>query len=170
MKTKSILYIFVAMTVLLAFAVAPVAAAPGGGAQVVRLVEKTAVDTGAYPIIPNGAFGMFQYKAEGFKFVGQKLAPVEYTLINYVEPWGTPVGILGKGTPDIRGKLVIEGGAVALIYSDYTLGTPTSDEYAGQGLGAKIWLVPTSDLTGNLFNAWNPTTYLFETTLIPKPV
>jgi hypothetical protein len=39
----------------------------------------------------------------------------------------------------------------------------TTDE-AGK---AKIWLVPTSDLTGNTFNTWNPTTYLFEENLIP---
>jgi hypothetical protein len=35
--------------------------------------------------------------------------------------------------------------------------------------GAKIWLVPTSNLTSEIslpLNAWNPSTYLFETDLI----
>jgi len=167
MKTKSILYIIAAMTVLLALAVAPVAAAPGGGAQVVKLIEKTPVAEGPYIPVLNGAFGSIMYQTDKFVFDGHRLDPgVDYTLINYVEPWGTPVVILGAGKATAQGNLQIKGGAVALTKSEYP--TPTSDEYSGWG--AKIWLVPTSDLTTVLdvttFNAWTPDTYLFERSLI----
>ena len=151
------------MTVLLALAVAPVAAAPGGGAQVVKLIEKTPTATGPYTPVLNGAFGSIMYQADRFVFEGHRLDPgKDYTLINYVEPWGMDVVILGKGTATAQGKLLIKGGAVALTMSPYP--TATSNEYSGDG--AKIWLVPAGDLNGTKFMVWNPTTYLFETSLI----
>jgi hypothetical protein len=161
MKIKSILYIFAAMTVLLALAVAPVAAA--GHAQVVKLIEKTPVAEGPYIPILNGAFGSIMYQDDKFVFDGHKLDPgVDYTLISYSEPWGTEIVILGTGKSTAQGNLLIKGGAVGLVYNSYP--TPTSNEYSGTG--AKIWLVPSSDLAGTFFNAWNPQNYLFETSLI----
>jgi hypothetical protein len=169
MKTKSILYIIAAMTVLLTLAVAPVAAAPGGGAQVVKLIEKTPTDTGPFIPVLNGAFGSIMYQDDKFVFNGHRLDPgVEYALISYMEPWpGTGSIILGTGIATKAGNIQIKGGEVALVYNDYTAGTPTSQEYVGQ-VGAKIWLVPRSDMdvAGTSFIAWNPDTYLFETSLI----
>jgi len=46
---------------------------------------------------------------------------------------------------------------------DYCNGT--GDNY-NHCHGAKLWIVPTSDLTGEKLNAWNPSNYLFETDLI----
>jgi len=51
---------------------------------------------------------------------------------------------------------------------DYCLNHNGFDSYA-HCKGAKLWIVPVSDLTGdnNLpLDAWNPTTYLFETDLV----
>jgi hypothetical protein len=162
MKAKSVLYIFAAMTVLLALAVAPVAAAPGGGAQVVKLVAKNSAD---WSIIKGGAFGSFMYQTDKFVFDGHGLVPgEEYALISYSEPWGTPVLVLATGEATAQGNLIInKKGPTTLIKNVYAADAP--GDYQGV-TGAKIWLVPTSDLTGNLFNAWNPDTYLFETSLI----
>ena len=171
MKTKSILYIFAAMTVLLALAVAPVAAA--GNANFVNLVAKDSTKpdpvTGAYPWIDGGGWGKMMYKFTPkpmFEFNGHGLvAGTEYALISYNENWGQPNGILGYCVADVEGNVHIQGGVMPLVRNTYTAG-----EYAGQ-TGAKIWLIPSIDLaTNGGMGAWNPTTYLFETSLIPMPV
>ena len=165
MKTKSILYIFAAMTVLLALAVAPVAAA--GNANFVNLVAK---DPATYTPVDGGAWGKMMYKFTPkpmFEFNGHGLvAGTEYALISYNENWGSPNGILGYYVADVEGNVHIQGGAMPLVYNTYI----TPNEYAGQ-TGAKIWLIPSIDLaTNGGMGAWNPTTYLFETSLIPMPV
>jgi hypothetical protein len=40
------------------------------------------------------------------------------------------------------------------------------DDYDGSVLGAKVWLVPSSDLTGDTVTGWNPSNFLFEEDLI----
>jgi hypothetical protein len=161
MKTKSILYIFAAMTVLLALAVAPVAAA--GNANFMNIVAKDPV---TWVPVDGGAWGKMMYKITPkpmFEFNGHGLVTgTEYALISYNEVWGQPNSILGYCTADELGNVHIQGGAMTLISNTYTSG-----EYSGQ-TGAKIWLIPSSDLTTTgAMAGWNPTTYLFETSLIP---
>jgi hypothetical protein len=50
---------------------------------------------------------------------------------------------------------------------DYCSNNNNFDSYAHCS-GAKLWIVPTSDLTSGALplTAWNPTTYLFETDLV----
>ena len=130
--------------------------------QVLTLVQKDA----AWAPVVGGANGTLMYRVGDdpkFVFNGTGLVPdVGYTLISYTEPWGNPVLIQGTGVADGSGNVTIKGGALKLVCNNYP--TPTSNEYSGTG--SKIWLVPTSDLTGALFNAWNPSGYLFETKLI----
>jgi hypothetical protein len=100
-----------------------------------------------------------------FDFDGKNLQPnTQYSLISYAEPYpGTGCVLLGTGTADANGKVDIDGVMQPLVYNTYTSG-----EYAGQ-TGAKIWLVPSSDVTCPAgFSAWNPTTYLFETKLLKQ--
>ncbi len=40
------------------------------------------------------------------------------------------------------------------------------DDYDGNVLGAKVWLVPSSDLTGDTVTGWHPSNFLFEEDLI----
>jgi len=134
----------------------------------VALVQKDSnvlLPNGGYTTVVGGMSGMLVYKADGnaFVFNGQKLVDGDsYTLISYNENWGFPNGILGTGTADAAGKVQVTGTAMPLICNTYTSG-----EYLGQ-TGAKIWLVPSNDLTlTGAMAAWNPSTYLFETSLIP---
>jgi hypothetical protein len=109
--------------------------------------------------------GKLVFKADDTAFVfkaNSLVAGTPYSLISYTESWGSPNGILGSGTADGTGNIQILGSSMPLICNAYTSG-----EYAGQK-GAKIWLVPSSDLTGSgAMGAWNPANYLFETSLIP---
>lgn len=117
----------------------------------------------------DGAFGNLLIKDDGFMFIGHDLPVLEdegeYSLISYNEPWGDPVKVLGSGTADEKGKLKITGdfGKEDLICNDYE-GMDKGDYHTGTG--SKVWLVPSGDLTGNYFNAWNPNTYLFENRLV----
>jgi len=135
-----------------------VSAAPGGGAQVVKLVAKNSAD---WSVVKGGAFGSIMYQTDKFTFNAHGLTPSgEYTLINYVDPWGSENVILATGVADGNGNILLKGGAITLNPNE-----------AGQGgydyAGSKIWLVPSGDLNGGVkFIAWNPDSYLFETSLI----
>jgi len=109
----------------------------------------------------------------------------EYALIYYADyedrenNWGgnNPGAILGIFTAD-------SDGAISYSYSlDIGMDMPHVDDWNNappadytvapdnynHETGAKIWLVPTSDLTNNNalpLTAWNPDDYLFETELI----
>ena len=67
-----------------------------------------------------------------------------------------------------QGNLIInKKGPTSLIKNDYVANAPGDYQDVK---GAKIWLVPASDLTivdtTATLKAWNPATYLFETSLI----
>lgn len=174
MKSKTVLFGFAALFVLLAFTVVPVAAVKpaegnNGNAKFVNLVEKTPVDEGPYLIVDGGASGKLMYKYEPkpmFVFNANGMAPGEYSLISYAEPWGNPVNVLGTGAVGEDGTVHIAGKSLDLICNSYP--TLSSDEYSGTG--SKVWLVPSADLSTTddvtTFIAWNPNTYLFETELI----
>jgi len=145
-----------------------VSAAPLGGAQVVKMVQKDAYSDPAWQIV-DGAFGSIMYQTDKFVFNGHGLVPNEpYALISYSEPWGTPVLVLATGEATAQGNLIInKKGPTSLIKNDYVANAPGDYQDVK---GAKIWLVPASDLTivdtTATFKAWNPATYLFETSLI----
>jgi hypothetical protein len=137
------------LMVILGFALIVGAASAAGNAGFVMLVAK---DPSTWEPIDGGAWGKMMYKDAPkpmFVFNGNGLvAGQEYALINYFDPWGSvpQCAILGTGVATGGGTVNIKG--------------------AVSGFTGKIWLVPTKDLTGTQFNAWNPTEYLFETALI----
>jgi hypothetical protein len=142
-----------------------------------NFIEKNAnvlLENGGYTPVDDGAWGKMEYDCDSFNFQGHQLEDgIEYALISYAEPYpGTGSLILGIGIANNGGELHIVQGPFdldALKYHTY-VNPPDPAEYAGQ-TGAKIWLVPTSDLTisdstATFKNVWNPSNYLFETELI----
>jgi hypothetical protein len=181
MKSKILIYGFVALLILLAFSIAPVAAKKPVDAGkpemtgVLKLVQKNETD---WSIVDGGAHGNFNgalFKSK-IIFNAEGLAPkTSYALISYKEPWnGVGSIVIATGKSSAAGKLQIKGVDLKnkLVYNDYT-GYTTGDYIDVKG--AKVWLVPTSDLSATViggetsFIAWNPSTYLFETRLIPQP-
>lgn len=172
MKSKTVLFGFAVMFVLLAFTVVPVAAAAAKPAPVniPYLVAKDAngVET------PSEGIGTFTYKGANIILTAKYLDPsTEYALISYAEPPAVYSNVLKVGVSDANGgmKMEMRGGDVfgKLIYNTYTSG-----EYAGK-TGVRIWLVPTSDLQIGIdgkakFIGWNPLTYLYESDLITQVV
>ena len=146
-----------------------------GLAEHLYLYEKNPVEEHAWPIVEDGAWGKMtalRFYKMFFVFNGHQLVEgTGYTLISYKEPdpagsWpATGCVILGTGTADTDGNVHIMGLMPDLVINDYTDGTPTSDEYKGQ-IGAKIWLVLTSDMEGPDISGWNPAAYLFEGKLL----
>jgi hypothetical protein len=124
-----------------------------------KLVEK---DSSTWQPVTGGMQGTFSVNKNKFMFAAYKLKPqTSYSLISFVEPWGSVNTVLATGTSGKKGNLVMTGPSFtsSLVYNTYTSG-----EYAGL-TGAKIWLVPTSDLTGGVL-AWDPSAFLYETHLI----
>lgn len=125
------------------------AVSAAGNANFVTLVAK---DPATWEPIEGGAWGKMMFKEVPkpmFVFNGKGLLlGQDYSLINYFDPWGSvpQCAILGTGVANDEGCVNIKGNAA--------------------GFSGKIWLVPSKDLTGTQFNAWNPTEYLFETALI----
>jgi hypothetical protein len=136
------------------------------------LYEKTPVAEGAWPVVEDGAWGKMtalRFFKMFFVFNGHQLvADTEYTLISYKEPgssWpATECVILGTGVANEDGNVHIMGFLPELVYNEYPTGT--SDEY--EGVGAKIWLVLSSDMDGTTLQGWNPTEYLFEGRLLAE--
>jgi len=89
-----------------------------------------------------------------FQFKGYGLGPkgTSYALVNYL---GWPnVNILGTGVANGSGKVFIKGTTTVPLVSE-TPADPITP-------GAKIWLVPSSQLSGSAFMTWDPTKILFE--------
>ncbi len=159
---------------------------------VLYLFEKTPLsnteEVGPWPIVPNGAWGRMSYNLWGptfdFVFQGRRLVPKEdYTLIYYPDPWpGKNLICLGSGIANNAGNLVMTGRkniGTSLPATDDANWTPCGDDvlpvdcHSG-AVGAKIWLVLTSDVdcvakdenTPPQMTGWDPTEYLFEYNLI----
>lgn len=169
MKTKSFLYILAVFSILAAFTIVPVAAATKPApVKVPYLVAKDAngVET------PSEGIGVFTYKGANILFTAKYLEPITgYAMISYAEQPQVVHNVIKTGISDSNGGLKMEmrGGDVSgkLICNTYTDG-----EYAGK-TGARVWLVPSSDLqvfNGSLavFTAWNPLTYLYESDLLTQ--
>ena len=150
-------------------------------------------DTG-WDIIQNTTQGTLTYKTAGPEFTGTfqatGLTPsTNYSLIYYADKdprfssWGgnNPGAVIATFVTDGSGNIpaiaVNQNLGMDLPQSpdwninpvpNYCDNNNTYDDY-NTCAGAKIWLVPTSDLTNNStlpLDAWNPSTYLFETDLI----
>lgn len=110
----------------------------------------------SWDVVDGGAWAKLTFNAKNDKYVfnGHNLAPnLEYTLVNY-GGWPT-VAVLGEGVSDKKGNVHIQG----TFDVDKLLIEGSND-------GAKIWLVPTSDIDGEAFTTWNPSSYLFEYDLV----
>jgi hypothetical protein len=152
MKTKTILFGFAALLVLLALAVAPVAAKadPTFGTLVAK-------DGSSWAILDNGMSGKMMYKMNPvhmfvFNAKGMKVG-TEYALINYIN-YAHANPILGTGVADTYGEVHIAGEMQELQL----------DQSKSPALYKSVFLVPTSDLNadGSFANVWNPAEYLFE--------
>lgn len=142
----------------------------------------------------NNTKGTLTYNTAGNEFTGTFDATglvqnISYSLIYYADKdprfqsWGgdNPGAVIATFVADSSGNIVSqpvdENLGIDLPKSpDWNINpTPNycdnnngSDDY-NTCAGAKIWLVPTSDLSAGLnlpLDAWNPSTYLFETDLI----
>lgn len=107
--------------------------------------------------------GTFTYGVKDSKlnYTFSGVAPLintPYSLIVYHESWSTPAGsgwprpvtILGTATSDGSGNVSIASTSVEV----------------GNLLNAKVWLVPSSDLTGSTMSVFSDTAILFDTGLI----
>ncbi|MDH5771106.1 MAG: CalY family protein [Candidatus Bathyarchaeota archaeon] len=107
-----------------------------------------------------GKYGEFTY-GTGFTFKGYGLVEAtEYSLIYYKDPWpGTGSVLLASGT-----------GSEFMSGQSGTLPTPipkSGDK--NYPVGGKIWLVLSSDFSGDHMIGWHPADYLFEMHLINVP-
>ncbi len=157
------------------------------GTRTLVLENKDAI----WDVISDGKNGTLTYNTSGDTFnytlVASGLSDISYSLIYYADKdprfqsWG------GDNPGKVIGTFTASGGAINSGLQTPNLGMdlPESpdwninpapdycDDHNGFDdyntcVGAKIWLVPTSDLTGgNLpLASWNPANYLFETDLI----
>jgi hypothetical protein len=172
-------YIILVLIVLLIGALfVVVLAAPGAKVAHLYLYEKEDDGSCDWPVV-DGAWGKMKYNLSGdefeFVFNGHGLdAGVDYTLIYYPDPWpGTGLLCLGSGIANGGGEVHIAGS----YDTDGDLPTDADDNsdpddttYCNNVTGAKIWLIPTSDVNcaGQTMSAWNHATdiYLFEAELI----
>lgn len=128
-------------------------------------VYLTAKNPSGWSVIEDGAWGKLTYKEDGsFIFNGHGLVPNEdYSLINFqrvVWQWPASVYVLGADESNDGGQVHIMGTWDESEFDfDSTPGTGDDDGY-------KVWLVRTSDLTGETLSGWNPANYLFEVDLI----
>lgn len=115
----------------------------------------------------------FEFKLTAIGLV----ASTNYSLIYYANPWpGNNPGALLGGTW-LGSDIMASGGVTGSIDLGHDLPTPPDsnmvvshclppDNYSPPCYGAKIWLVLSSDYDGIEMTRWNPTSYLFETSLI----
>jgi len=98
-----------------------------------------------------------------YSFAGvTPLVGTNYSLIVYAEPFSTPAG---NGWPR---PVIILGNAMSNGAGNVSIPS-TSLELNTNLLNAKVWLVKSSDLTGNTMNTWDSSTEtnsLFDTGLI----
>jgi len=132
------------------------------------------------------AGGKLEYKLSGkvfkFEFEGHKLTPEEsYTLIYFPKwnsPWGAGLSLIyfGSDIADRGGNVNINGsldtGDLPLGYDEDCINPDPITGRCGEGSGARIWLVLSSDICirSSSFQprmiGWNPALYLFGGNLI----
>lgn len=102
--------------------------------------------------IADGTWGVLTWSSPG-ELTAQGLnASTNYSLITYPDPWpGTGLVEICKGTSDGDGNLSL---------------SPCNPPSTYQG---KIWLVLSSDVSGDHMVGWNPNDYLFEANKVSIP-
>ena len=162
-------YLVITLAVILVSALAAGALAagktgPAGKSNTAHLYlyEKDAV---TWDIVADGAWGKMKYNLSGptfdFVFNGHGLeAGVDYTLIYYADPWpgDNPGASIASGTTNSFGDIHLMGS------KELNMDLPTPPDT--NLLGAKIWLVLSSDYDGSKMVGWTPAEYLFEYNLI----
>jgi hypothetical protein len=139
------------------------------------------------PVTGKGrAWGKMEYKSSDkifkFEFEGHKLTPEEsYTLIYFPKwnsPWGAGLNLIyfGSDIADRGGNVHINGsldtGDLPLGYDEDCINADQLTGRCGQGSGARIWLVLSSDICFRSsflqprMIGWNPALYLFGDNLI----
>jgi len=151
---KKILLMSLMMSILLVSSVAMVMAVKPVDSPKTSHLYLYEKDPATWEIV-DGAWGKVMYKDDSFVFNGHNLmVNTEYTLVSYC---GWPnVEILGTATTNNGGNVNLAGSMITCV----------SDAEDEEGHNVKIWLVESSDLTGNAFNSWSPEEYLFENNLI----
>src|SRR3989344_2430822 len=133
-----------------------------------RLENETIVADGPWTIINDGTHGYLAWTGDAnefnYTFSAQGLTPsTNYDLIYYADGWpgNNPGAFIGTFTTD-------GAGAIASTTANPNLNTDLPELPDGNfAVGAKIWLVRTSDynngtLATGPMTAWNPSQYLFE--------
>ena len=148
---------------------------------VLYLFQKTPLPadpaSGPWPIVPGGAWGLLRYSLWGddfsFDFKGRQLAPrTEYALIYYPDPWpGSGLICFAKGRSNPAGNLNLardEFEMTTSLPAPPPVDANFSAVYPSGAVGAKIWLVLSSDVDceAKQMIKWNPEKYLFEFNLI----
>lgn len=169
MKRKIIITTILAIVACLMLAISPAFAAPNGKAkdhcQGLYLYEK---DPATWEVLQDGAWGKYNYKLNGTTisgtFNGHDLDEgIEYSLISYPESYPN-VNVIGSAIADEYGNVHIQ--AEADIGEPNVYSSTAPGDYQDM-TGYKIWLVPTSRLSGSNLSGWHPEDYLFEYKLIP---
>lgn len=119
-------------------------------------------------IIQGGKQGTLTYKTASSKFEYNFTASGltnggQYQLIYYPDPWASP-----KTVTLIGSAMTADGsGNISSLNQSVELNTdlPVSTD-ANHPAGAKIWLVPTSSLSGNTLSWTNTGEFLFDTAFI----
>jgi len=132
-----------------------------------RLENETPVVGGPWIVINDGTYADLTWTGDGntfnYSLTGKGLAAsTQYSLIYYADGWpgNNPGAFIGSGTTDSSGGLVMAG------TPDLNTDLPESTD-GNYAVGAKVWLVLSSDYNSNTLStgpmtAWNPSQYLFE--------
>ena len=167
-RTRLLIVLGVALLLILAVAVPAIAVSTNKPAMdgTLNLYTQTATVSGPWTIAPGPSGTMcfkiytpVDYSSFSMKFEFQACGLVKgtsYTLVNY-KGW-PDVNILGTAVASKSGKVCIKGTTAVRLASDTT--DPTY-------VGAKIWLVPSAQLSGSTFVTWDPTTIVFGSIGMP---
>ncbi len=117
-------------------------------------------------IIQGGAQGKLTYQTKGpefdYSFTASGLQDEDYQLIYYPDPWTS-----SKQVVLIGASMTATGGSINVSNSvELGMDLPNQSLDANYPEGAKIWLVPTSSLSGSILSWTNTDKFLFETRLI----
>lgn len=145
--------------------------APAPGTTLVNDVvtataQLVAKNTTSWDPIANGASAVLTYGVSGntfdYSLVGSGVTPGNYQLVYYADPWANPkvVTLIGSSFAVAGDGLVNSLGNV-----DLNLDLPTLTD-ANYPVGAKVWLVPTSSLSGNNLSWTNLGQFLFDLSLV----
>lgn len=136
--------------------------------HVLRLENETEVTGGPWIVHSSDQiFADLTWEGNGptfnYSLVGQGLAAgTNYSLVYYADGWpgNNPGAFIGNGTSDPSGNISFSG------TPNLGVDLPTLPD-GNFSVGAKVWLVRTSDYNGGSLSigpmtAWNPSQYLFE--------